>query len=83
MYVCVQDDYLDCYGHPDMIGKIGTDIKDHKCSWLIVQALLRVTPQQRTVIEVCMCLLTFSAPVGVLIWCCVSFGPMMCVQLLR
>jgi geranylgeranyl pyrophosphate synthase len=27
------------------------DIKDHKCSWLIVQALERVTPAQRTLIE--------------------------------
>lgn len=46
----VQDDYLDCYGTPEVIGKIGTDIQDNKCSWLVVQALSRCTPQQKRVI---------------------------------
>jgi farnesyl diphosphate synthase len=47
----VQDDYLDCFGNPETIGKIGTDIEDNKCSWLVVQALKRATPQQKRVIE--------------------------------
>lgn len=46
-----QDDYLDCYGSPEVIGKIGTDIQDNKCSWLVVQALDRATPKQRKVLE--------------------------------
>lgn len=46
-YFQVQDDYLDCYGDPSVIGKIGRDIEDAKCSWLITQALKRVSPEQK------------------------------------
>mmetsp|Transcript_15759 Transcript_15759/g.53479 ORF Transcript_15759/g.53479 Transcript_15759/m.53479 type:complete len:396 (-) Transcript_15759:115-1302(-) len=50
-YFQVQDDYLDAFGAPEVIGKIGTDIQDNKCSWLVVQALNRATPKQRRVLE--------------------------------
>lgn len=36
-YFQVQDDYLDCFGVD--IGKIGTDIMDNKCSWVVCTAL--------------------------------------------
>lgn len=52
-YFQVQDDYLDCFGDPDVIGKIGTDIKDGKCSWLIVVALQRATPEQKSILQKC------------------------------
>ena len=50
-YFQVQDDYLDCFGASEVIGKIGTDIEDNKCSWLIVQALAKANDDQRAILD--------------------------------
>ncbi|KXJ08015.1 farnesyl pyrophosphate synthase [Exaiptasia diaphana] len=47
----IQDDFLDAFGDPAITGKVGTDIEENKCTWLIVKALEKATPQQLSVIK--------------------------------
>ncbi|KAL0574888.1 Farnesyl pyrophosphate synthetase [Marasmius crinis-equi] len=50
-YGQVQDDFLDFSATPVQIGKVGTDIVDNKCSWVINTALAIATPEQRSILD--------------------------------
>ncbi|KAJ5726036.1 uncharacterized protein N7483_007393 [Penicillium malachiteum] len=45
-----RDDFLDVYGDPNVTGKIGTDIQDHKCAWPAIEAMARCDDNQRMVL---------------------------------
>uniref|UniRef100_A0A7S2ZFS9 Farnesyl diphosphate synthase n=1 Tax=Rhodosorus marinus TaxID=101924 RepID=A0A7S2ZFS9_9RHOD len=46
-----QDDYIDCFGDPQTTGKIGTDIEDNKCTWLVVEALKVASPSEKNILQ--------------------------------
>ncbi|KAL1706980.1 farnesyl-diphosphate synthase [Schizophyllum commune] len=50
-YFQIQDDYLDYHAPPEVLGKVGTDILDNKCSWCINKALEIATPAQRAILD--------------------------------
>jgi len=50
----VQDDYIDCFADPTESGKIGTDIEDLKCTWLLVKALSLASKEQISKLVSCL-----------------------------
>ncbi|KAJ7896025.1 farnesyl-diphosphate synthase [Mycena olivaceomarginata] len=50
-YFQIQDDFLDFSTPPELLGKVGTDIVDNKCSWCVNTALAVATPEQRAVLD--------------------------------
>ncbi|OXA63591.1 farnesyl pyrophosphate synthase [Folsomia candida] len=47
----IQDDFLDCFGNAKVTGKIGTDITENKCSWLIVKAFEQANENQKSILK--------------------------------
>ena len=50
-YFQCQDDYLDVFTDPETLGKVGTDIMDNKCSWVINEALAHANEEQRKILD--------------------------------
>ncbi|TFK39226.1 isoprenoid synthase domain-containing protein [Crucibulum laeve] len=50
-YFQIQDDWLDFSSTPEQIGKIGTEIVDNKCLWVVNTALVLANPEQRRVLD--------------------------------
>lgn len=49
----VQDDFLDCFGDPEVLGKLGKDIQENKCSWLAVVCMQRANADQKKIMTEC------------------------------
>ncbi|KAG5645165.1 hypothetical protein DXG03_006789 [Asterophora parasitica] len=50
-YFQIQDDFLDFSAPPAVLGKVGTDIVDNKCSWCVNTVIKLCTPEQRATLD--------------------------------
>lgn len=47
----LQKDFMNVFGTPELVGKVGSDIEEGRCSWLAVVALQRMNSSQRKIME--------------------------------
>uniref|UniRef100_A0A1B0ESD5 Polyprenyl synthetase n=1 Tax=Lutzomyia longipalpis TaxID=7200 RepID=A0A1B0ESD5_LUTLO len=47
LFYIVQNDYMDCFGDPEVTGKVGSDIQEGKCRWLSFACMEVATPEQK------------------------------------
>ena len=52
-YFQIQDDFLDFAASAEILGKVGTDIEEGKCTWLAVEALKRGSEDERAELTRC------------------------------
>lgn len=45
----IQNDYFALFGDSSVMDKVGPDIQDNKCSWLVIQCLQGASPEQRQI----------------------------------
>nr|XP_023022494.1 farnesyl pyrophosphate synthase-like isoform X1 [Leptinotarsa decemlineata] len=50
-YCQIQNDFLDIYGNPEETGKIGTDIREGKFSWLAIRTLEKASDRQKILMK--------------------------------
>ncbi|XP_059221674.1 farnesyl pyrophosphate synthase-like [Stomoxys calcitrans] len=48
-----QNDWMDCFGHPERTGKPSSDIEGGKCTWLATECMQRANPKQKQIMVEC------------------------------
>lgn len=48
-----QNDFIDCFESLARKDKVGTDIEENKCTWLIMKCLEKADKKQKLILEKC------------------------------